>query len=177
MRLDPTRDWPHAYVFSPAVCPLCPDFASKAVQSISRSRMSGTSLPLRKRDRLRRRFQSSAAPSPSSSSVVTPQPNPSQSSPSGLPSQPVLPPTSSAISPNKDFLTVALQRLSPSERATIEKHLPLSASDISPALDQALSAAKDKRQQCVNKRLTWTFQGRKLNLQHSADNVSPGFSS
>ena len=62
--------------------------------------------------------------------------------------------TSTPINTN-DLLAHALQQLSKCDRTTIQDHILPDSSDIDSALKQALVAAKEKQQCCLENR--WTF--------------------
>lgn len=64
-----------------------------------------------------------------------------------------------------------LERLSDDDRATLQDYMFHNASDIDLALKQALAAAKEKRQYCMEKRWTFTFRGRTVVVKEEADKV------
>ncbi|KAI9839239.1 MAG: hypothetical protein M1819_003233 [Sarea resinae] len=119
--------------------------------------MSGDPTPHAKTSRLRR-LREHLRPSPSPS-------------PSRLPNPPSIG-LRRANSPDaSNLLENTLKRLSDRDRATLQDHLPTDSSDIGDSLEQALDAAKEKHQCCVEKRWTLTFAGRAITLQDEADKV------
>lgn len=71
--------------------------------------------------------------------------------------------------PSQSLLERALQRLSPSEHATIAPHFGSTPVDVHLAIGQAIAAAEVKRQACLDKRWTFSVAGRKLVLREEAE--------
>ena len=63
------------------------------------------------------------------------------------------------------------RRLSEDDRATAQVFTSRNVSDIDLALDQALTAAKEKQRYCIEKRWTFIFGGRTVVLKEKADKV------
>ena len=72
---------------------------------------------------------------------------------------------------NPDLLHDVLKRLSDNDRATLQDYMFHNASDIDLALEQALAAAKEKQRCCNEKRWTFRFTGRTIDLKEEADKV------
>lgn len=135
----------------------------------------------------------SPSPSPSSQSVQTvtsstaritssssPQGVSSSAAPAGLVlnnsstagTAPLSSPQATSIpSSNTNLLHDVLKRLSDDDRATLQDHMFQNASDIDLALEQALTAAKEKQRCCIEKRWTFTFTGRTIVLKEEANKV------
>ena len=139
----------------------------------------------------------SRASSPSTSSVSQPNqtiasstaqiqnPSSTQTISSGTaPAEPVLnglltagtapltqPQAASTPSSNPNLLRDVLERLSDDDRATLSDFVCHNASDINLALEQALVAAKEKKRCCIEKRWTFTFTGRTVDMKEEADKV------
>lgn len=63
------------------------------------------------------------------------------------------------------------QRLSPDDRAVLQQYISPNSVDIHVAVEQALTAAADKRRICLDKRWTYTIAGRNVILREVADKV------
>jgi hypothetical protein len=74
-------------------------------------------------------------------------------------------------SSGNNVLEGALKRLSPSDRTILWEYIILASHDVDFALRQALAAAKQKQQYCIEKRWAFTFAGRKITLKEEADKV------
>ncbi|MCJ1420359.1 hypothetical protein MMC32_006716 [Xylographa parallela] len=81
------------------------------------------------------------------------------------------PQATSIPSSNPDLLHDVLKRLSDDDRATLQDYMFHNASDIDLALEQALAAAKEKQRCCNEKRWTFRFTGRTIDLKEEADKV------
>ena len=71
-------------------------------------------------------------------------------------------------STSHDLLHRTLQRLSDDERATLQDHF---YDDIDLALENALTATKEKQRCCIEKRWTFTLAGRSVTLREEAEKV------
>lgn len=74
-------------------------------------------------------------------------------------------------SSNPDLLHDVLKRLSDDDRATLQDYMFHNASDINLALEQALTAAKEKQRYCIEKRWKFIFRGRIVDVKEEADKV------
>ena len=81
------------------------------------------------------------------------------------------PQATSTPSSNPNLLHDVLKRLSDDDRATLQDYMFHNASDIDLALEQALTAAKEKQRCCIEKRWTFTFTGRTVVVKEEADKV------
>ncbi|KAI4086596.1 MAG: hypothetical protein LQ339_009019 [Xanthoria mediterranea] len=160
--------------------------------------MSGPSTKPGLRQRLRARFKSNnraSSPVPSSSlsantvPTTTTQPSsslsrqfasssnirPSAPVSSGSPATSPTPSSrhqsSSDLPANEDILSRTLQRLSNNERATLEHQFLPNLQDVDVALDDALTAAKEKQRCCIEKKWIFTFGGRSITLKDEAEKI------
>jgi hypothetical protein len=166
--------------------------------------MSGVPVPPAKlsiRQRLRKRFRPTSRASSASPAAISAQPvissptlspvsssiqNLTSSSPSSAESLAANIPTASAAaslsqqapsnpSIKLGFLDNALQRLSDRDRATIQECIVTNSGDITSAVEQALTATKEKQRLCIEKRWRFTFVGREFILKEEADKVISWF--
>lgn len=160
--------------------------------------MSDPSTKLGLRQRLRARLKSNSrasSPVPSSSlsantvSTTTTQPSsslstqlgsfsdlrPSAPASSGSPAASPTPSSrhqsSSDLPTNEDILSRTLQHLSNNERATLEHQFLPNLQDVDVALENALTAAKEKQRCCIEKKWTCTFGGRSITLKDEAEKI------
>ncbi len=85
---------------------------------------------------------------------------------------PLLSPQATSTPPsNPDLFDDVLKRLSDDDRAILQDYILNNASDIDLALEQALAAAKEKQRCCIEKRWTFTFTGRAVDVKEEADKV------
>ncbi|KAL8907866.1 MAG: hypothetical protein Q9171_005691 [Xanthocarpia ochracea] len=160
--------------------------------------MSGPSTKPGLRQRLRARFKSNnraSSPVPSSSlsantvpttttqpssslstqfassSNIRPSAPVSSSSPATNPTPSSRHQSSSDLPTNEDILSRTLQRLSNNERATLEHQFLPNLQDVDVALDDTLTAAKEKQRCCIEKRWTFTFGGRFITLKDEAEKI------
>ena len=72
---------------------------------------------------------------------------------------------------NHGIFSQAVQLLSEGDRTVLQDYIPSHASDITLALQQALTATIEKQRQCHEKRWKFTFNGRSVSLKEEADKV------
>ena len=80
-------------------------------------------------------------------------------------------PPSQQASFSHNLLDNALKQLSHCDRETLQDHILPNSSDVNLALEQALAAAQEKQQHCLEKRWRVTFAGREFVLKEEADKV------
>jgi hypothetical protein len=158
--------------------------------------MSGASVPPAKlsiADRLRQRLRprsraSSANPAPVSAQTSTSSASQSPGSPSTQILASSSPPSAGLVAANSpnagaspqqatshpsssnNILEDALKRLSDSDRATLRQYL-LTPNDVDLALEQAVDAAKEKQQCCLEERWRFTLAGQEFILKEKADKI------
>lgn len=81
------------------------------------------------------------------------------------------PQTTSTPSSNPNLLRDVLKRLSDEDQATLQNYVCHNTGDINLTLKQALVAAKEKQQCCIEKRWTFTVTGRTIAVKEKADKV------
>ena len=148
---------------------------------MSGSRPSPSKLPWRQR--FRQRWSRSAASNPPIPPTSTSTQNAASTAavPAASNAEPVIGssannPTSVPQSSPSTFATAqllqnALHRLKDEERTTIERHIPLASIDVQSAVQGAINAANDKRQACLDKRWSFTLNGKDVILREKADKV------
>ena len=81
------------------------------------------------------------------------------------------PQATSTASSNPNLLHDVLERLSDGDRATLRDHVCHTTCDLNLTLEQALIAAKEKQQCCIEKSWTFTVKGRTVAVREKADKV------
>ena len=81
------------------------------------------------------------------------------------------PQATSTTSSNPNPLRDVLKRLSDEDQATLQNYVCHNTDDINLTLKQALVAAKEKQQCCIEKRWTFTVTGRAIAVKEKADKV------
>jgi hypothetical protein len=161
--------------------------------------MSGASVPAAKlsiADRLRQRLRPRSRASSANHAPVSAQTSTSLASQSpGSPSTQILasssPPSAGLVAANSpnagalpqssqqatshpsssnNILDDALKRLSDSDRATLRQYL-LTPNDVDLALEQAVDAAKEKQQCCLEERWRFTLAGQEFIPKEKADKI------
>lgn len=81
------------------------------------------------------------------------------------------PQATSTPSSNPNLLRDVLKRLSNKDQATLQNYVCHNISDINLTLEQALVAAKEKQQCCIEKRWTFTVTGRPIAVKEKAGKI------